>query len=68
MKRSLSFGGLLLLIIGFVGLSGFLTGNLNAWLAGLFSAGTTAKAPAAGVSGASTTLPTVQHQTTGAAA
>lgn len=66
MSRSLPAGGVLLLAIGFIGLSGFLTGNLDRWLGQLFSAGTGAKTGTA--SGASTSLPTVGSQATGSTA
>lgn len=35
--RRLPYSGLLLLLLGFLGLAGFLTGNLERWLAALFS-------------------------------
>lgn len=68
MTGKLPSGGIFLLVLGFIGLSGFLTGNLDAWLSALFSAGTSTKAGGAGLTGASATLPTVGRQTTGATA
>lgn len=35
--RRLPYGGLLLLVVGFVGLAGYLTGNLDRWLSALFT-------------------------------
>lgn len=35
--RSSSSAGLLLLLVAFVGIAGFLTGNLDRWLQALFS-------------------------------
>jgi len=45
-----SSSGFLLLLIGAIGLIGFLTGNLDRWLGYLFSAGT-ATEPVTGVQG-----------------
>jgi hypothetical protein len=44
--RSSSTGGLLLLLVGAIGLIGFLTGNLDRWLAFLFDPGRPGLAPA----------------------
>lgn len=55
--RSSSSAGLLLLLVAFIGIAGFLTGNLDRWLQALFSA-TPPTAPASSAS--SSGLPTVQ--------
>lgn len=52
-----SSSGFLLLLLGAIGLIGFLTGNLDRWLGYLFSAGT-ATAPVAPTSSSSTATST----------
>jgi hypothetical protein len=56
MIRRLPYSGLLLLVIGFVGLAGYLTGNLDRWLSALF---TPPQAPTAGMVPPASNRPTV---------
>lgn len=57
--RSSSSAGLLLLLVAFIGIAGFLTGNLDRWLAALFS-----PAPTVAPSSPSTTRATSVGSTT----
>jgi hypothetical protein len=61
---SRSFGGLALLLIGSLGLIGFLTGNLDRWLAFLFSpGGAPLAAPASATAPSSAPAPTSYQRT-----